>query len=92
MQIIIYDCVLKEMLGYMSGDHIKFLHTCSAIFVWYSPKHGVLQSATLQADHMKLVAFPCICAEQTLHFLDAALFFFFTSLNMNHFMFFESTL
>lgn len=38
-------------------------------------KHGVLQGATPQLKHITLVSFLHSCAEQTLHFLRAALFF-----------------
>lgn len=33
MQVIMHDFFLKEMLGYMSEYHIKFLHTCLVIFL-----------------------------------------------------------
>jgi hypothetical protein len=49
--------------------HIKFLCTHSVIFcVWYSPKHTVLWSATLQVKHTKMVSTLHFCSEQTLRF------------------------
>jgi len=50
-------------------NHIKFFCTHSVIFLHViSTKTAVLQSATVQVKHIKLVSVLRLCAEQTLHF------------------------
>jgi len=45
-------------------NHFKFLHTCSVIFfVWYSPKHVILQSGTPYVEHINLVSFLHLCGK-----------------------------
>lgn len=37
--------------------------------MWYSPKPRILRSATSEFEHITVLYFPHICAEQTVHFL-----------------------
>ena len=53
-----------------------FVYLFSNFYLCDICQNTVVQSATLQVEHIKLVSFLCLCAEQTLNLPDATPFLF----------------